>query len=327
MKKFLSIILSMSMILSMGIMSFASNEGDIYEVDEDGDLVSASSTLIPGTTYYIYLTEYKSNMDSSEIPTKVKLEYEGSDYATDKKVSVLSSGNLSVSRRKLNGDYAYFAAMKLKSISASSYRDKEIVLDIKNATVYYKDGKTEELESVVRAYDIEYDDCYEITKKPTVISLDDTKETFNIENSNATVEIDSTGVKTEMVISCDTSYDMRFGENYMNANLEFYKFSGASSRKAMILTIPKNGFKYLYERTETGLRDITKVSGSDFIVRTSKLGSYVVSNMELPANAVGNQNVILAPDETAPAPNTTQGTVQGPTGGNIPYNPGTGAAI
>ncbi len=336
MKKFLSLILSAAMILSAGIVSFAA--GDIYEVDEDGDLVSAGSTLIPGTTYYIHIKDYVKNMSDDEIPTKLKLEYEGSDYATDKKVSVLSSGNLSVSRRKFNGDYAYFAAMKLKSISSSAYKDKEIVLDIKSAELYFKDGQSEDFSNeIAGSYDIEYDDCYEITKKPTVISLDDTKDTYDIENKKATLEIDSTGVKTDMVISCDTSYDMSFGEKYMNASLDFYDFDGATARKAMVLTIPKESYKYVYERTQSGLVDVTKVSDGNFIIRTSKLGSYVLSDVALASNTAAvppastTPSVSTPPAATPPAstpsvPSSAPGT-QGPTGGSIPYNPGTGASL
>ena len=317
MKKVISAFLAMTMVLSMGVMSFAAgSKGDIYEYDEDGELVPYSGDLTPGKTYYIYVGAYGKDEPK---PSKLDIESEGYDFNNDKKVKLLSSDHLSVSVKKDDdGDHGYFATMKLKSISASSYYDSDIVLTIADPVIKYKDGTEEAIGGEIEDdHPVTYPENEDIGEDPVYISLNDEKDSFYVGDTNATVEFDSTGVKTEVLISCDTSYDVRFGENYANANLDFYSFNNAKARKYMTFKVPMGSSKYIYERVEGGLKDVTNVVGKDFVVKTPVLGKYVLSDVALTTSA---------PSVTPSVPETQVPGTNVPSG-NIPFNPGTGARI
>ena len=321
MKKVLSTFLAATMVLSMSAVSMAAGSlGDIYEYDEDGELASYSGDLTPGKTYYIYVGAYGKDEPK---PSKLEIESEGYDFSNDKKIKLLSSDHLSVSVKKDDdGDHGYFATMKLKDISASSYYDSDILLTIDNPVVKYKDGSEKYIGGEIEGdHPISYPENDDIGEDPVYISLNDEVDSFYVGDTDAEVEIDSTGVKTELLISCDTSYDVRFGENYANANLDFYSFNNAKARKYMTFKVPMGSSKHIYERVDGGLKDVTNVVGKNFVVKTPALGKYVLSDIPLTTSAPS-----VTPSVTPSVPDTQVPGTNVPSG-NIPFNPGTGANI
>lgn len=243
--------------------------------------------------------------------------------------------SLPITKKKMSSssnDYGYFAEMKLKEIPISSYSFDGFALD------FTKFNESKAINGDVggmvgTTFTVAYSQGSEITDEPQYFELEDTSDYYYVEGTGAEVKIDSEGVKTKTIISCDTSYDSDFGNKYSNANLNFYYFNGAKMRRSATVTIPVSDGKYLYEVTSSGLKEITKKNDDKFEFKTQTLGKYVSSDKKLSSLPADTQTPVVPvvpgkPTIPSVTPNPVPEVIPGaPTGGNQPFNPGTGAAV
>ena len=322
MKRFVSVILSLAMLLSLTAVTASAavsvKAGDIYSasgssVDEDLDNVAA-----PGRTVYVALREY----DADDKVEKAKITADDSDSKT----LVANSSKLSIVRLKVSGgERWYFAALPIKEISASKY-DEDGPYDY-DGTIEVTGSDTDEEISVSFSIEYEEQDSYRGTfydypsyftyEKDDDIDISDEDNKFNLEGT-------ATGTgKVVAYVDTDTidAVEDKYGDK---ANMVYYSCKGDFTRiKNSVLTIDADPGKYLYEYSNGKLTDLSDTydkQDEEFHIKGTNssftLGTYVVSDTKLSGSAVSSSS--SAASSTTPSGTNTS---------TAPMNPNTGAAL
>jgi hypothetical protein len=300
MKRLFSLFLAIALAISIAPIAFAAPAAQIYEV-EDGlcdQLVTTS--LVPGNSYYIELGPVKP--DKTRYSLDVDDSYRIYD---DKNITLVSSKNLSVVRKKISSNpstYEYFAELKIKKMSANEYHEDGFYL---SGSFEYEVGGVSTTLDVTR--DVMYPaGTYDIDETPRFFVIDD-EDDYIIDlmiYDGATLTVDSRGLKTQVLLAMDGDYNSSIGNQYPNADLDFLNGNGATFRRNCKLFIPADSGSYLYENKSGSLTDLTNTYNSyegGFVVTTRTLGSYIVSTTRLKASSVTPSSSSSASSSSRPA--------------------------
>ncbi len=314
MKKFLSMALAATMIMSMAAVAFAAENvsvstGDIVKVKRD------AAAAVPAeynfdSTYYILLDGDIEK--ASDI--KVKANWErGGEYVESVKVApVMSNGKAvygiaivlkeqptSTSTKDIIGTVTLSASKSKYTITGagdSNKLDIDVALSVKNATAgdASKTG----------------DDVY-------IHSFGDGDEEQEIElYAEAGKFVVNTIGQGKLVIKTTVDYNKGIENVAPDVNYTYFNGNNATFNRLGDLYLNAKEDEFLYKVNSDGT--LTKVDAkydSDeeaFVVRTRVIGSYVISEKELDVEKVNAG--VNTPEETAPVAPTA------------PVNPGTGAA-
>ena len=337
MKNFLAILLAMTMIASVAPVAFADYpsaascdlvHGAVYVQDEDDDdyYTERRDYLSPGETGYVFIANYERDENNEflrEEPRSISIEeQEIYDNESDDDVKLISVASKGEKKKIGDGDYGWFAKIKVKSVSTSSYPedgfdvtellleyswdgdDYELPVDL--SFIGYEDAD-EELDEDPRMFTYEKDDDVDIT-------LPDDEGTF-------------TGVAKkdfDIVASMDTKVNNSILNKYPNADIRFFNGNGAKFPISKgRLTIYADSDEYCYEVNSNGdyvdLSDTYSSKDKGFVITTTTLGKYIVSDVAL-RGAVS----AVTPSEPAPAPTPSAPTTTYPVTSPIISNPNTG---
>ncbi|HWP50744.1 MAG TPA: hypothetical protein VN626_03495 [Clostridia bacterium] len=328
MKKIFSALLACAMIMSIAPVAMAATsftEGDVYLKDDDyyDDHVSS---VAPGTSCWVYLRDYVSS-ESTTGPKSISIdEMEVVDSDTGKTVKMISVEK-SGSRLKVNSDdRAWFAKLTIKSVSSSSYPDDGY--DIDELTLEYTYEGTK-YTTGVNLDSIKYDEADD--------ELEEDEKMFSFEKDDD-VDIDLpdnygsfTGTARkdfDVVAAMNTDVDSSLLNKYPNADIRFLNGNGA--------TFPVNNGKiiiegdsgdYCYEVSGSTLTDRSSTwssSKSAFVISTTKLGKYIVSDTKL--SAKGSTDTTTSSSSSASSQASEYiGSTPLPSSNQVITNPQTGA--
>jgi hypothetical protein len=131
----------------------------------------------------------------------------------------------------------------------------------------------------------------------------------------------------KVAISCKTDYIASIANDYPQANLDFITCNGATFNRTGTLYLYADEDTYLYEVNADG--DLKEVRNADydsyeeaFVLNTRKLGSYVISDMELDGSS-SNDNDDDIDDDITEVVISSSSSSGGPS--YVPINPATGA--
>jgi len=344
MKNFLAILLALAMIASVAPVAFAAETptgayeqpgfttGNVYVQDEDDDFEEKAS-LAPGETGYVYIAAYERNNSTYEFleeePKSISVEeqviYEDGDRDDgDEEDEVkLISVEKKAERKKIDdGEYGWFAKIKVKSVKMSSY--PEYGYDVDDLVLEYSwDG--ENCEITVALDSICYEDAdEELGEDPKLFSYEKEDDVdITLPDDDGTF----TGVARkdfDIVASMDTKVSNSLINKYPNADFRFYNGNGAKFPITKgKLTINGDSNEYCYEVVNGEYVDLTDTYDSKekgFVISTTTLGKYVVSDMPLSGAVSSGSTATPAPVEPAPSAPTTTYPVTSP----IISNPNTG---
>ncbi len=288
MKKLFSVVLALAMIAAAAPVALADStgysEGDVYLKDDDyyDDHVTS---LAPGSSGYVYLCDYDSDITTTA-PKSIRIDemevLDSDDGDTVKLISV----ERTASRLKVDSDNrAWFAKITVKPVSSSSY--PEDGFDVIELTLEYTyDGVDETV--TVNLDSIEYeeaDDEFEEDEKMFTYEKDDD---VDIDLPDSAGSFTGTARKDfDIVAAMDTEVDNSLLNKYPNADMRFFNGNGATFPVTNgKMTIYADSGDYLYEVSGSTLTDRSSTwssSKSAFVISTTKIGQYIVSDARLSA--------------------------------------------
>ena len=317
MKKFLAVIFAVALMIAMAAVSFAYHQGQVFvkDDDDDDDYVEADGTLAPGQTAYVYIGEYdsKDKDGKKEKPTSISIEElvveeEDTGDEVKKMITVEKKGE----KKKIGGEYHWFAKIKVKSVSLSNYPEDGYHVD--DFQIEYSwDGDDDGL---IDNIDLEYI-CYEEADD----ELEDDPKLFEFEKDDD-VEIDlpdESGVfegvarkDFEIVAAMDTEVNNSLLNKYPNADIQFFNGNGANFPVTKgRLTIYADDDYYCYEVDGSKLIDRTSTYSSSekgFYISTTKLGKYIISDVKLTSSSVSSTGSSTGNTTSSTTQNTTTTT-------------------
>ena len=292
MKKFLSAIFVIALILAMATVACAYSQGDILVRDKDDDddyEEITDGTLAPGDTAYICIGAYDKDTKQKEKPTSISIE-ELSVYEEDTsdEVKKMITVEKKAEKKKVDGNYYWFAKIKVKSVSLSNYPEDGY---------YVEDFQLE--------YDWDYDNgdsfpvnitniCYEESSD----ELEEDPMLFTFEkDDDVELELPDEGGVFEgvarkdfdIVAAMDTEVNNSLINKYPNADIMFFNGNGANFPVTKgRLTIYADDDYYCYEVDGSKLIDRTNTyskSEGGFYITTTKLGKYIISDTKLASSS------------------------------------------
>ncbi len=295
MKKLLSAVITLAMIIAAAPVALAAPaKGDMVVKDDDDYYIESADPVAPGSTFWVYLEDaYDGSEKSVKEPKNIKIdEVTVTDSDTGKEVKMLSVTR-SPSRLRYGSDSkdrGFYAEVTVKSVSASSY--PEDGYDVENFVLTYTSyassdsGTTETID--LGGFTIEYDEAddeFEENEKMFVYDKDDDVEIDLPDNAGT-----FTGTARrdfEIIAAMNTKVDNSLLNKYPNADIRFFNGNGAnfpvSSGK---LTFHADSGDYLYEVSGSTLTDRSSTWSSSknaFVVNTTTIGKYIVSDTKLSA--------------------------------------------
>lgn len=328
MKRFLCTFLAVGMLLTT--VSFALTEGYIYKRDDGLYDDDQGSTLAPGTTAWVFLENYTSG---DTAPKSVKLssdiEFLDADGRESKRLVTIASTAKRLKYASNPTTYGWFAELKVKSISTSSYEEDgyEVVGADASDAITYRFGGSDK-ETALNLDTIAYEDGSGEFGDDLMLYTYEKDDDVDIESSNGKLML--TGVaRRDFDVVASLTHDPidSLLNKYSNADLEFYIGNGASFPISNgKITIEADSRSYLYSiganNTLTDRSSTWKNSEGAFIVNTNKLDSYVVSDTKLNASSGSSSTV------TPSTPPVTENIGEyRPAGEEVLINPSTGAAV
>lgn len=289
MKKLFCVVLTLAMIAAAAPVAFAATdytEGDVYLKDDDY-YTDRVTSVAPGSSCYVYLCDYEDGKTTG--PKSVSIDdMEVLDSDTGKTVKLISVEK-SASRLKVSSDKrAWFVKLTVKSVSSSSYPDDGYDIDSLTLKYTYDGDKYEDVP--VNLDSIEYDEAddeFEEDEKMFSFEKDDDVDIDLPDNAGT---FTGTARKDfDVVAAMDTDVDNSLLNKYPNADIRFFNGNGATfpvtSGK---MTIYADSGDYLYEVSGSTLTDRSSTwvsSKNAFVITTTKIGKYIVSDTKLSAKA------------------------------------------
>ncbi|MFV0497402.1 MAG: hypothetical protein ACK5L0_04405 [Candidatus Fimivivens sp.] len=333
MKKLCCAMLALAMIVAAAPVAMAAtgyNEGDIYLKDDDYYDDGPQSTLAPGSSGYVYLCDYESGQSTG--PKSIRIEdMEVLDSDNGKTVKLISVDR-SASRLKVDGDQrAWFVKLDVRSVSPSSYPDDGFDVDILTLEYTYDDEKYEGVAVNLDAieYEVADDEFLEDAQMFTFEKEDD----VDIDLPDSAGRYTGVARKDfDVVAAMDTDVDSALLNKYPSADIRFFNGNGATfpvTSGKLIIFADSND--YLYEVSGSTLTDRSSTwdkSEDAFVVSTTKIGRYVVSDTKLSAKPSSSSSTGSSSSNTGNTGNTgssssTSSEYIGPP--TTPSNPQTGA--
>lgn len=304
MKKLFSAVLAVAMIVAAAPVALADKtgykEGDVYLKDDDYYTDHVLS-LAPGSSGYVFLCDYETG--ETKGPKSISIDkVDVTDSDTGKTVKLISVEK-SASRLKVDRyNRGWFVKISVKSVGSSSYPDDGF--DVEKLVLEYTYKDTKETVSV-NLDSIQYDEAdaeFEDDEKMFTYDKDDDVDIElpgNAGNFTGTARKDF-----DVVAAMNTDVDNSLLNKYPNADIRFFNGNGAnfpvSNGK---LTINADSGDYLYEVSGSTLTDRSSTwvsSKNAFVINTTKIGKYIVSDTKLSAKASTDSTT-----STTPAANNT----------------------
>ena len=340
MKKFLSMALAATMIMSMAAVAFAAdpvlgtlsafNSGQCFDVDNK-NFVPATEYKYGNTYYYllsddtngvgnrVYVVDQK---DAKDLKITAKWDTNG-DYVESVGWEKVIIKDASTNNQEKG---VYLIAVKLKE-QPTSTKTKDII-----GTITVKDSSSKNFDLTDSAKEIKIEVAL-TAKNPAADSMDQTADktqVFEFKEDNGTAEeeheislyadagkfVVNTIGQGKLVIKTNVKYNAGIEGVAPDVNYTYFNGNNATFNRLGNLYLNANEGEFLYKVNADGT--LTKVDAkydSDeeaFVVRTRVIGSYVISEKELDVEKVNAG--VKAPEETAPVAPVA------------PTNPGTGAA-
>ncbi|MDF3003972.1 MAG: hypothetical protein K0S22_444 [Oscillospiraceae bacterium] len=332
MKKLFSAVLAVAMIVAAAPVALADKtgytEGDVYLKDDDYYTDHVSS-LAPGSSGYVFLCDYEDG--ETKGPKSISIdEVEVTDSDTGKTVKLLSVEK-SASRLKVDSDNrGWFVKLSVKSVGSSSY--PEDGFDVEELVLEYTYKDSEETVSV-NLSDIIYDEADAELEDDEKMFTYDKDDDVDIELPDNAGNFTGTARKDfDVVAAMDTDVDNSLLNKYPNADIRFFNGNGAnfpvSNGK---MTINADSGDYLYEVSGSTLTDRSSTwvsSKNAFVINTTKIGKYIVSDTKLSAKASTDSTTSTTPaaNNTTSSSNTSEYIGSTPLPSNPAVtNPQTGA--
>jgi len=284
MKKVLSLIMAVAMIMSMGVMAFAYTKGEIVVADGSNIDYEITGYVAPGSKVYVVIGEY----DRDNPLEKVKIDPADSDS----KDWVAKDSSANIVKLKDGSDRYECVELKIKSASLSTYDEDE---DYEASVDFFYEYEEGQEGNFNLTFDIAYEEDYSSGEfgeqlKLFVLEKDDELHITD-EDGYVTLEGEVVGdTKVLAALSTDVidKIEDKYGED---ANLEYFNFTGSFKRvKKGVLTIEPDDddYKYLYEYKNGELTNLSKYWDSDddcfyieFGGSSFELGTYVISDEKL----------------------------------------------
>lgn len=332
MKKLFSAVLAVAMIVAAAPVALADKtgytEGDVYLKDDDYYTDHVSS-LAPGSSGYVFLCDYEDG--ETKGPKSISIdEVEVVDSDTTKTVKLLSVEK-SASRLKVDSDNrGWFVKLSVKSVGSSSY--PEDGFDVEELVLEYTYKDSEETVAV-NLSNIIYDEADAELEDDEKMFTYDKDDDVDIElPDNAGNFTGTTRKDFDVVAAMDTDVDNSLLNKYPNADIRFFNGNGAnfpvSNGK---MTINADSGDYLYEVSGSTLTDRSSTwvsSKNAFVINTTKIGKYIVSDTKLSAKASTDSTTSTTPaaNNTTSSSNTSEYIGSTPLPSNPAVtNPQTGA--
>lgn len=332
MKKLFSAVLAVAMIVAAAPVALADKtgytEGDVYLKDDDYYTDHVSS-LAPGSSGYVFLCDYEDG--ETKGPKSISIdEVEVVDSDTTKTVKLLSVEK-SASRLKVDSDNrGWFVKLSVKSVGSSSY--PEDGFDVEELVLEYTYKDSEETVAV-NLSNIIYDEADAELEDDEKMFTYDKDDDVDIELPDNAGNFTGTARKDfDVVAAMDTDVDNSLLNKYPNADIRFFNGNGAnfpvSNGK---MTINADSGDYLYEVSGSTLTDRSSTwvsSKNAFVINTTKIGKYIVSDTKLSAKASTDSTTSTTPaaNNTTSSSNTSEYIGSTPLPSNPAVtNPQTGA--
>ena len=298
MKKFLSALIACALIVSMASMALATPpaQGQAVLEDDDDLYTDVVTSVAPGSTFWVYLERAYDGSDKSvKEPKNIKIDnVEIIDSDTGKDVKMLTVSK-SPDRKPYGDDSkekGYYAKVTVKSVSTSSYPKDGYDVDdlVLTYTSYALDDGGDPVTVPVDLTNIEYDEADDEFEEDAKMFSYDKDDDIDIDLPDDGGTFTGTARRDfEIVAAMDTKVDNSLLNKYPNADIRFFNGSGANfpvtSGK---LTFNANSGDYLYEVSGSTLTDRSSTWSSSknaFVVSTTVIGKYIVSDIKLSAKA------------------------------------------
>ena len=224
----------------------------------------------------------------------------------------------------------WFVKLSVKSVGSSSY--PEDGFDVEELVLEYTYKDSEETVSV-NLSDIIYDEADAELEDDEKMFTYDKDDDVDIELPDNAGNFTGTARKDfDVVAAMDTDVDNSLLNKYPNADIRFFNGNGAnfpvSNGK---MTINADSGDYLYEVSGSTLTDRSSTwvsSKNAFVINTTKIGKYIVSDTKLSAKASTDSTTSTTPaaNNTTSSSNTSEYIGSTPLPSNPAVtNPQTGA--
>lgn len=327
MKKLFSALLALAMVAAAAPVALAAtgySEGDVYLKDDDYYTDHVTS-VAPGTSCYVYLCDYEDGITTG--PKSISIdEMEVLDSDTGKTVKLLSVEKTASRLKVSSSEKAWFAKLTVKTVSSSSYPDDGF--DVDTLTLEYTyDGSDETVD--VNLDTIEYDEADDEFEEDEKMFSFDKDDDVDIDLPDNAGSFTGTARKDfEVVASMNTDVDNSLLNKYPNADMRFFNGNGATFPVTNgKMTIFADSGDYLYEVSGSTLTDRSSTwssSKSAFVITTTTIGKYIVSDTKLSAKSATSTSSSSSTAASASSQSEYIGSTPLPTNPAI-TNPPTGA--
>ncbi len=226
---------------------------------------------------------------------------------------------------KTDKKYAWVAYVDLKDSNSTKMSD--LAGTIRVAKTTSADAEKVDFEIEVGYGKEEVTDSVTYDDDKPVLDFDDVEDVIDIEfGDDALFTVDVTG-QGKVNVKFDTKFDADIAAKYPEANLEFVRWTANPTfNRTGDLYIYADEDTFLYEVTADGLKEVKKAEydedyGAHYL-RTRRLGTYVISDVELDLAASSENASSSGTSSSNPSTGGTTGTTQGNT--NVKPNPNTG---
>jgi len=333
MKKIIALVLAVVMTMGLASVAFAAGEDGVADylfVDAnskvlksvDGVYVKSGSlaamALVPGTTYYIELQAKDGDTVESllvETPTLSLPEKVVNKAKVFADWSVGSIGSFDIELKKVNVDvdetdadaYRYVIVFKTDVKSATTGYDVAGSIKVAESATKAKTAPSAAFGATI-AYGVDdtQNGSYTVPKTgATVINFNDADELVDINFGDLALFEANVSGQGNLNLAWNTTFNSEFAAKYDYANIDFISWTKAPVfNRTGDLYIYAEEDTFIYEVTANGAKEIKKCEYDDaygaWKIRTRKLGSYAISDVELKAEEVKAPVV----ETVKPNPNT-----------------------
>lgn len=336
------IAIMMLMTLSIGVFADTTVEYRITEIYDEGFLLDEDERYVDfnepandsvpygETVYYPLLSDsgsgggYVGVYESAAAKSiRIRTDWdEGSSYIN--KLSVVKKryhGSLGSNIDLSSSKYLYFLSISIKQRSTTTTARNDVY-----GTVKLKKSGDYGFDYDDMQIDLSFEVGYTAPEDSNVIPIDPAlfipdedfdeydEETFDFEADDNSYFVVNTNTQKKVVLGLNTDYDDDIGNKYPTADMYFFNGNGGSFNKLGYLYLYSDDtYKYVYSIDDNddlhSVRSTYDSYDDCFVVRTRKLGRYVLSNIKLAADLPKNND-----DATVIYDNDTKTN----------HNPGTG---
>lgn len=295
MKKLLTPVIIMALMLLLSINCFAVSRGHAY-AEDNGYYDEAIETAAPGDKVYIALAEKSDEesghkIDSDMVPKTAKItSITTIGYIDDKKYKLVDVGELDIETEEVgDGVVWYFAVMPIKKFDVDDFPEDGCSVEGK-LKVTRKNGKTFTIDLANTLTSISFAEAKskKQLEKTAQLYRFDSGDKISLEFPNEKGHFEATAKKDiDVMASMSHTKISAITRNNSGVKTVFYCGNGAefSNVRNPKLIIEADDDWYLYEiKSNNTLKNRSSCYDDDenaFVIETNVLGSYVVADEPL----------------------------------------------